>query len=140
MIPNIYQSVDEIIKSCDPEIRILWQQIRLITRENASIRQFHYQGACAGSEYLTNVTGRLYLIINASFGHPSYGNPINPLITVYNESDAISFYIYNCAPVWDTTGAAIKNFDNYVTLRNFYFGRLSVVNYSHMILTGFKIQ
>ena len=140
MNPLIVQNVSEILDNSTPEQKVLWQQIRLITGENAAVRQFHYQGPVAG-DIATYSANRLYLIYKAVFG------PVNTVslallpVQIYNENNALVINVSNYNGLWNTTAAVSNYIVNSVALDCFYFSRIVVsVQYVNCILTGFQLN
>lgn len=141
MIPNIHQSIDEILKVALPQEKILWQQIRLLTGENAAVRQFFYCGKIALSEFLTYSANKLYLCSNFKAGHTNGpGQPNSPYVAFYDQSNNIFFYAGNTSNYWDSTAAAVRYCPNLVDMNNFYFSRLTSSVYTTIIFNGYKIS
>lgn len=138
MIPNIHQSVDEIIKESSPAQKILWQQIRLITGENAAIRQTYYNGALVGSEF--NTAGnprRIYLAYNMYLNH-------NTAVTLVTDCvfgiDSMSFK--NIALAWNATAAAFQWMPLTINVQNVMFSQITSAfggNTSQILFTGYRI-
>jgi hypothetical protein len=135
---NSYQSIEDIIKSATPEQRILWQQVLLIAGEQAPVRQLFYQGAAAGSEFLTYSPNKLYLALDLSgnliAAQASFGS-----FLVHDETNTGVMYYGSIYPVWNTTGAAVWSASTSQENRNFYFSRLIVTGYTFIKFIGYKI-
>lgn len=138
MIPNIHQSIEDIIKQSTPGQRLFWEQIRLITGETASVRRTYYQGLIAGHEMLTYSATTLYLAYNISFGSLTLGLGL-PYVNLFDENNVESYNAVNTGLVWNTTGAAINYMPNDLKLENCYFSRIVAAVYARMIFNGFKI-
>lgn len=140
-IPNIYQSVDEIIKNSSAEQRVIWQQIRLITGENASVQQFYYCGPIAGTEFLTYSVNKLYFAFNCKFGYSSVNlGASGGNINIFNEANVASMYLQNTFAIWNATGAAPNFGYNLIDVNNIYFSRILQSQYTYMSFTGVKFS
>lgn len=138
MIPNIHQSVDEIIKESSPAQKILWQQIRLITGENAAIRQTYFNGSLVGSEF--NTAGnprRIYLAYNMYLNH-NIGAPSATLMQF--SIDGMNFK--NIALGWDATAAAFQYMPLTISIQNIMFSLITTAwgaPISQILFTGYRI-
>jgi len=140
MIPNVAQSIDDIIKNATPEQKILWQQIRMITGENASIRQYYYFGGIAGHEVLTYSANRLFLAFELQFAGGSINNSItNISVDLFNEANVLSFSTAETSGLWDATAAMRTQIAQNLFIPNCYFSRIINHNIGYMKLNGFKI-
>lgn len=142
MIPNIHQSIDEIIRAASPVEKLMWQQIRLLTGERAAIRQLHYCGTITGSEFVTHSPNKLYLGLEVDFGPDATPRAAAPLIAFYNEANAIFKQDANNSTYWDTTAAAMKYVPNSFSLNNVLFWRVTTTaNYYNFIaFKGYRIN
>ena len=138
MIPEYQQSIEDVLKAASPEQLILWQQLRLITGQNAAIRQLYYQGPIAGSEFLTYLNTKLYVCLKLFSTYDVFytggGN-----ITLYDQSNAANCKITNQAPFWNITAATTGAAFNAIDIKDFYFSRITNSLYSHMIFIGYRI-
>jgi len=139
MIPNIAQSIDEIIKGATPEQKIIWQQVRLITGENASIRQLYFNGPFAGTEFLTYSANRLFLALEMEL----IGGIINaltlPQLTIFDAGNNAVYTLSNGAPYWDATAATVKYIGNNYIGKNLLFSRFTAGVATAIKINGFKI-
>lgn len=139
MIPNIHQSIDEIIRAASPAEKIIWQQIRLITGENAGIRQFYYCGAIAGNEIITYSANRLFFIHELDLGGDFNLRTSVPRVRVYNELNAINFIINDNSSIWNATSAAANYVSNTVKLKNILLSRIDTSIYDYIKIIGYRI-
>jgi hypothetical protein len=129
-------------KNATPEQLNLWRYVSSLLVGVQTITPLYYHGVIAGSEFLTYDVKKLYLALELCF---SYGSGVaftaSGLITFYNEANAISGYLQNDAPVWDTTAAAIKYTINAAKENNCYFSRITAVatTYAYIKFNGYKI-
>lgn len=141
MIPNIHQSINEIIESASPEQRVLWQQIRLLVGQNSAVRQLFFQGAIAGSEFLTYSSNKLYLALDLHVsyitGHSATVN--GGKLDIYNEQNNMFLYESNVIPAWNSTTAAMNYISSPFNVKNIYFSRINPTQYTHMRFVGYKL-
>lgn len=140
MIPNIHQSVDEIIKAASQPEKILWQQARLITGEYGAIQQLYFCGSFAGTEFLTYSANKLYLAIELEISGSSSQIATTPLATLYNTANAVEHYLSNMGVYWDATAAALRMTPFVVKTNNVLFSRLAITgSYITLKFIGYKI-
>ena len=139
MIPNIHQSIDEIIKAANPTQKLLWQQVRLIVGENSAVQQFSYMGAIAGSEFLTYSANKLYLALELWMGHGNIS--VNQFVhTLYDQTNTVSYIDSACMPYYDGTAAAVRYMPISSKLDNVWFSRVATTGlYSYMKFLGYKL-
>jgi len=140
MIPNIAQSIDDIIKNATPTEKILWQQIRLLTGENASIRQFYFSGYLAAATDLTTyAANKLFLALEINCGFT--GNPVpgNYFAAFFDAANNVNLSFENSSLMWNATTAAFNKTGNPLILHNILFSRVNVGNYLCIKMIGFKI-
>ena len=139
MIPNIHQSIDEIINVSSPAQKIMWQQIRLIAGENAAVQQFYFIGATAGTIFTTYAAGRIWVAYEMEFGTVASAGAATGYAQFFNENNVNSFFLRNESVTYNGTTAAINYHASNLKTTNFYFSRF-FTGYTHMMLNGFKIQ
>lgn len=142
MIPNIHQSVDEIIAASDPAQKILWQQIKLIAGENAAVQQLYYQGSfIVGTEFGVSVAGRIYFAYELEFSQEtSNGFNTQGFVTLNSFAPFNTMYYSNNAVYWNATAAAIYFQPNDIFLKNVIFRSLAMARYRNIKFNGYKIQ
>lgn len=141
MIPNIAQSIEDLLKSATPETKLLWQQIRLLTGENSAVQQYHYIGAIIGSEFMTYDANRFYLALNLKFTYSRADSAITlgGNIQLHDQNNALSFSCSNNSSLWDTTAAQIKYVPITSALNNIPFSCIGArYGYDEMQFIGFK--
>jgi len=137
---NINQSVDEIIKSSSPAQRILWQQVRRITRENASVQQIIYNGSIS-VPFTTFVSGFVFLAYEISIYNSSavQAGSINKIVA-YNHLNVASYRFGIGYPFWNATTASQNTFLGVDKWENIFFGRIdSAGSFNLMHFNGFRI-
>jgi len=139
MIPNIHQSIEDLLKSASPEFRLLWQQTRLLTGENASVQQLVYCGLIAGTEFLTYDANKYYLALQLGFNASTTGVS-QGYVSLYNRTNTLISYNGNNSAVWNTTSAAINFLVNDINLKNVGFSRLLASGYAGINFIGFKFS
>jgi len=140
MIPNIAQSIDDIIKSATPEQKVLWQSVRQITGENAAIQQFLFFGPFAGTEFLTYSPNRLWLALEMTVSNQITTANSNPgKVDLYNELNILATTLNNNSIIYDSVAALPKYYMNCVNEKNIYFSRIVGTTMSLMKFIGFKI-
>lgn len=140
MIPNVHQSIDEIIKSSSAEEKIIWQQLRLLTGENAAIRQYYFCGVITGHEILTYDINRLWFAHSICLS--TYQQVLSPTAynsEFYDQTNNICFYFKNVAAMWDSTAAEEQRLGNNGVIKNIYFSRIALTNYTYFKFIGYRI-
>jgi len=141
MIPNIHQSIDEIIRSASPAQRVLWQHARLITGENAAVQQYVYIGTiAAAADLLTFVQGKLFLALELTFtGTTGQASGSVGYANLADANNAVCFYMANNSMSFDTVGAAQQYSMKKSTEYNIVFGRIVNYNFTYVKFIGYKI-
>ena len=139
MIPNIHQSVDEIIKSATPAQRVIWQQIRLITGENAGIKQHYYCGINTVVDMSSYDAHILYYALSICGSFASTPVAVFPVNRFYNENNVLSLDVTIVEPFWNVTAAQIQYHLAYFNLENVLFSRI-VTDWTYFKFIGFKIS
>ena len=144
MIPNIHQSIDEIIKAANPIQKIIWQQLRLLVGENAGVKQHFFAGPIVGSEFETYSANKLYFCLDF-YGHNGSSGASNTIASLifYNELNAILYTAKNTSVSYNSTTASQQYTVNQVHIQNFYFSRLTnatALTYGYIIFTGYRIS
>ena len=141
MIPNIHQSIDEIIKSASPAEKVLWQQVRLISGENAAVQQLFYCGTiAAASDFLAYSADKLFLALQLSFsgGTGQVSGSVH-YAALNNRADVAWMYMANNNIGYDSTGAVMQYSSCYLSEKNVLFSRISAYGYNYMKFIGYKI-
>lgn len=140
MIPNIHQSIDEIIKNASAVEKILWQQVRLLTGENASIRQLAFFGTnVTAIDFSTFETGKLFLCLEMECSYSAGVDNAFTDLVLYSPTNVVSFRYNNWRPVWDTTAALVKAAQSHIKVTNQIFGRIDLNGNSYFKFIGYKI-
>jgi len=140
MIPNIHQSIEEIIKNSSAGEKILWQQIRLLTGENAAVQQMYYYGLIpAGHELLVYSANKLYIGLElCAYCRLTPGTNF-PFFEIYNEANVLSINAINLSTYFDAVAAVQEYAVNPVELKNIYFSRIAISVYQYVKFIGYKL-
>lgn len=141
MIPNIHQSIEDLLKDASADFKILWQQARLLTGENAAVRQFSYIGPLVGSELLTYSANKYYLAtkLKLSYSRGDSATTSGGNAQIHDHNNILCFALSNCATVWDITGALIRYTAITIETENIAFGRIGDrYLYDYVQFTGFR--
>lgn len=129
----------ENLKYASPETLLLWNYLRS-TFAITAITPLYFQGAIAGSEFLTYAADKLYFCVNGKFNGSTAG-PVGAgaTITLYNETNAISMYLQNTSMSWNTSTTAQQFTVNLLDVNSVYFSRLTNSQYTYMIFNGYSL-
>lgn len=137
---NLHQTPEEIIKAATPAQKILWNYIFLNFGERIGITQLYYQGAIAGSEFLTYTLGKHYLALNVFFSGAGAASGANNLISLYDRANAINGYINNQTSLFDPVAAANEYGQFSYMTEALHFSRLIINNWTYIRFIGYKIS
>lgn len=127
---HFHQSVEDIIKSANPEQKIVWNYLFLRFGENISISQFYFFGSWANTSTAVELnvysSRKLYFIYEMTYKlYNSIGNTSRPEATVYNESNVGIISLNNSIIYWNTTTAAPNYLPVERELKNIVFSRIT---------------
>lgn len=108
-------------------------------RRVANVEPIFFQGAIAGTEFLTYVNTKLYLCYKFKVGMIISSALASPVITFYDAGDTANFVAANDAIVWNATGAAERYIGNLMSIENFYFSRFATAGYTYIIFNGYRV-
>jgi len=122
-----------------PEQKNLWRIASALIAWN-TITPIYYEGAVAGSEFVTYAATKLYicldLVLNVNFS----GATVNAAsLATYDIANAQKSSSYLNFPVWDTTAAALKYNAPELLCQNIWFSRITVVTYIFMKFNGYRL-
>lgn len=109
-----------------------------ITFNPTAIVPLFYEGAIAGSEFLTYAATKLYMCVHLAVNVTAPNVVIYPSITFYNEANAIFSGLINAAIMYNAGTAVINYIPNSANKENFYFSRLTAANYSQLTFNGYR--
>ena len=139
MIPNIHQSIEEIIKNASPEQKILWQQVRLISGENAAVQQFYFEGTNLNAPFNTYVAGQIWLALKVEYSYNTFSSGIFNVV-FFDQDNVQTFAATNNSMAWNTTAAAFNFFANTIKRKNVFFGRAAAsLSPCYTSFIGYKI-
>jgi hypothetical protein len=136
----IQQNIQQLIDASSPEQKILWEQIRLLTGENAAVRKLVFAGNIAASEFETYSANKLYLCYSLIIGAVISLSGAAGYITFYKEGNAVSFYYGDNSLMYDAGAAAGRYGHNSFQINNFYFTRIVRQQYTQIVFNGFRID
>lgn len=137
---NFHKTPEEIFKVATPEQKILWNHIFLLCGERLSIAQLFYMGPSAGTDFLTYRARRLYFALELQAGQANgAGQTNNPLITLYDQNNNISFYLPSATGYWNSVTTALNYLPIAIESHNLYFSRIALNVYSYVKFVGYRI-
>jgi hypothetical protein len=83
----------------------------------------YYQGALAGSEFLTYNAGKIYICTNVIFGHLAGVTATTAYAAFYDEANVNNFAVQDNGVLWD--GAAPRYQLQSLTFKNLFFSRIT---------------
>jgi len=98
-----------------------------------------YEGAIAGSEFLTYNANKLYLCFDLIIAFNGGAAAANGLVQIYDEGDAIILYGQNQSIAYEAVAAAIWSSKNDINIKNLYFSRIVTAQYNYMKFIGYRI-
>jgi hypothetical protein len=118
--------------------KLLWKKIIAIFGVPNTITPLHFQGAIAGSEFLTYDANKVYLAFDLGFVDISGDDTTISTITVHGLADAIVYYFYNTQLVYN--GATIRYIANNIFVSDVYFYRIETSRFSRMMFNGYRFN
>jgi hypothetical protein len=126
-------------RNATPEQNNLWRIARALIAWN-TCTPIYYEGAIAGSEFVTYNAAKLYicldLVVNVNFSAATVN--AGALVT-YDIANAAKSQEYLNFPVWNTTAAALYYNVPSFRLVNIYFSRITVTTYVFMKFNGYRL-
>ena len=98
-----------------------------------------YEGAIAGSEFLTYDANKMYLCFDFVAGFSAGANNANCRIVFYDEGNAIILQSQNASIAYEAVAAAIFYGKNDTEMKNLYFSRINPITYNYMKFIGYRI-
>lgn len=125
------------VLTSNPEEYHLWSYLAGIARVTA-LTPVVYQGAIAGSEFLTYAATKMYLALDfdAAYTSGAVGAAAGSVV-FYNIANAIDFYYINAMPIWN--GAAAQYSNNNVNKKLILFSRVVFNVYTYIHFVGYRI-
>lgn len=137
---NYHQTPAEIIANADAEQRILWNHIFLQFGEKIGLRQYFYQGVFLGSEISIYDANKIYIALSIVAAGISAAGTNRCYFTTFDEANNVSMYANDNSVLFNATTAAVNYVHNSVELKNCYFSRLSVSQYSNIKFIGYRLS
>jgi hypothetical protein len=107
-------------------------------RRIINVEPLFFQGAIAGTEFLTYAATKLYICLSLSFGQVAI-NAAPSNATYYDAANVIFYIIANQSVIWDATAAAPKYEANFFNDSNIWFSRFAVANLNTMKFIGYRV-
>jgi len=98
-----------------------------------------YEGAIAGSEFLTYNANKLYLCFDIIVGYSNVSSANRGYIIFYDEGNAINLYSSQNSIAYEAVAAAIWYNKNDANMKNLYFSRIVNTQYNYMKFIGYRI-
>jgi len=98
-----------------------------------------YQGAIAGSEFLTYDAKKLYLVLNINFAIAGVETPAANQIAFRNEADAVFYYLKNEMCFLEPGGPVVLFYSSNAELENLYFSRIVNTGFNDIKFIGYRI-
>jgi len=128
-------------RNATPEQSNLWRIASALIAWN-TVTPICYEGAIAGSEFLTYNAAKLYIALELEFiSNLNPGSiPANaPLVTFYDIANAVNHYSKCVDYFYDSAGATAYMFINNLKLTNMYFSRFVVAGYINVKFNGYRL-
>jgi len=116
--------------------KLAWQEFN-DAFDISAIVPLYYQGAIAGSEFLTYNAAKLYFCLDFEAGVMFAYQIGGGFIAVYDENNVNSMWMANNACMHDGVNSNVAT--NNVQQNIFYFGRISQSIFTHMKFIGYRI-
>jgi len=101
--------------------------------------KFHYQGASGGSEFLVYNANKLYVCFSAFFSSGAAPNNVVGIVGIYDELNAVNMEMQTSDIVYDPGAANILFGKQNTHIKNIYFSRLVIAQYTYMVFDGYRI-
>lgn len=108
-------------------------------RRIINVEPIHYEGAIAGSEFLTYAATKLYLILQIDFDGGTGASVNVGRVQYYNAADAVFLQDGANVVAWNATTAAMNYIFQSVYRKNIWFSRFAVLTYGYTTIIGYRI-
>lgn len=127
------------LRNATPETLVLWNHLRN-TFVITAVAPVYYQGALAGSEFLTYAANKLYFCLSIS-AHvtQSQDAAMGGYVKFYDQTNAFDFSIQNISAYWNSTSATLRGVQLDVEKRDFFFSRFTYLIYSEITFIGYRL-
>lgn len=136
---HFHQSVEDIIKSANPEQKIIWNSLFLQFGENISISQLAISGTFVASEISVYNARKLYFAYQLDLGAATGPLAFPGYISFFDQNNTLKFVSGDNSIVWNSTSAAVNYFYNVHSLKNIWFGRIVNTSIAQFNFIGFRI-
>jgi hypothetical protein len=108
-----------------------------VNRSIANVEPLYYDGAIAGTEFLTYAATKMYFALEVKYGilAANIDNAATAYVTVYDESNTISMSLTN---LWGYFNVAPKYVINSIFTQNDDFSRVAVTGYTYISFIGYR--
>lgn len=119
-------------------IYLAFDNNQAIHRRIINVEPLYYQGAIAGTEFLTYAITKIYACLNLSL--LSYGNGGgNWQYEIYDTNNAAFGVLTNVTYYWHIGDGTAHPVGINASFNNFYFARIVPTNYLYFSFTGYRI-
>jgi len=111
-----------------------------LNRHIDNIEPLVYQGASAGSEFLTYVVTKMYLCFSFAITRQSVTTGTSPYVRLYNENDVTQNYFCDAEGYHNSvTKNNYNKLNNFTILQPISFSRILVNQYAYIKFIGYRI-
>jgi hypothetical protein len=104
-----------------------------------TITPLYYEGATAGSEFLTYDAKKIYICLEATFGFLGSASATAGQVITYNVANAGMNTMQNDIAFYNPTTLSYNYYPQDIINYNFWFSRVAVTLYSSLKFNGYKI-
>lgn len=127
-------------KNATPEQINLWNLCNGLIAWT-TITPLYYEGAIAGSEFLTYNAGKLYIALDCKITATTIISGGSAFVALYNMANALSIVLYNIFPYWNTTAVDAWYEHNQIESKNFWFSRIVDGGiYNRILFNGYRLN
>ena len=108
-------------------------------RQIINVEPLYFQGASAGTEFLTYAATKLYIALLIEANGQALGSIAGSSFSLYNEANAINSIYSNINAYWNGTTNAVNYNHQFVTVKNSYFSRVALITLNYIKFNGFRI-
>jgi hypothetical protein len=126
-------------KNATPEQINLWNYVKGLIAYN-TITPLYWEGAIAGSEFLTYNAGKVYMYLQLSMSIGIGGIGVLGELQLYNMANAVHHELGESSGFWDVTGAGYRTISSARIFENGWFSRIVNAGVADMIFNGYRLN
>jgi len=107
-------------------------------RHITNVEPVCYQGASAGSEFLTYAATKMYIAFKLGFGYLTTIGAAGCIATLYNEANVAFYYCQNNDVLYDTGAGGARYSGNTYVEYDTYFSRVALTTYTQLMFIGYR--